>query len=116
MPEIVRERDRLSEIFVEPKPTGDRPADRRDLDGVCQPCAEMVAGSVEDNLRLVFEPAERLGMDDASPITLEFRPVGMMRLGMLTAGGICRALGIRCESVVLDLLEFSACPHRGGRP
>jgi hypothetical protein len=41
-----------------------------DFNRVREPRAQMVAGAVEKNLRLVFEPAEGARMDDAVAVAL----------------------------------------------
>ena len=58
MPEVVRERDGFGQVFIQPERAGDRAADRGDLDGVREPRAQVVAGAVEKDLRLVLEPPE----------------------------------------------------------
>ena len=58
MPEVVGERDGFGEVFIQPQRAGDGAADGRHLDGVGQARAEVVAGAVEKDLRLVLEPPE----------------------------------------------------------
>ncbi len=58
MAEIMREGDGFGEVFVQPERAGDAARDARDFHGVRQARAQVVAGAVEKNLRLVFEPAE----------------------------------------------------------
>ena len=72
--EIVAEPDRLDEIFVQAERAGDAPGDAGRLDRVRDPGAEVVAAGVDEDLRLVPEPAERLRVHDPVPVTLERRP------------------------------------------
>ena len=85
--EVVRQRQRLGQVLVEPEGAGQRPGDLAHLDGVGQPGAEMVALVIDEDLRLVLEPAEGGGMDDPVPVALELaagrrdRPRGTAGLG-----------------------------------
>ncbi len=82
MAEVVRERDGLGQVRVQPQRAGDVARDGGDFDRVREARAEMIAGAVEKNLRLVFEPAEGARMDDAVAVALIMRaPVGR-RFGM----------------------------------
>ena len=58
MPKIVRERDRFREIFVKRQRARDRATDRRHLDRMRQPGAQMIARPIQKNLRLVFQTPE----------------------------------------------------------
>ena len=79
MAQIVRKRDCFRQIFVQPQRTRDGAADRRHLDRMRQAGAQMVAGAVEKNLRLVFQAAERARMNDARTIPLKFGAIGVTR-------------------------------------
>ena len=87
MPEIVRERDGFGQIFIEAQGARNGAADRCNFDGVSQPRAQMVAGAVEENLRLVFQTTKGSRMNDASPIALEFGSISVRRLGKSPAAG-----------------------------
>src|ERR1700754_3558117 len=65
VPQVVRERDRLDEIFVEPQVARDRSRDLRDLERVRQPRAEEIAFVIDEDLRLVLEAPERRRVNDA---------------------------------------------------
>jgi len=45
----------------------------------------MIAGSVQENLRLIFETPKGAGMNDPRPIALEFRPIGVARFRIFAA-------------------------------
>ena len=103
--EVVAERDRLGQLFVQPQHLGDRPRDLRDLERVRQPRAVVVAGRREEHLRLVLQPAERLAVDDAVAIALKRRPDVVLRLGAETAARV-RALGrLRRQDLAFALLR-----------
>ena len=83
--EIVGERQRLGQILVEPQRAADRAGDLRDLQAVGQARAEVVALVIDEDLGLVFEPAERGGMDDAVAVALEAGAGAAFRLGVEAA-------------------------------
>ena len=87
MPQVVRQRDRFGQILVERKRARDRAADRGDFDRMRQPRAQMIAGPIEENLRLVFEPAKGPRMNDPRAIALKLRAIGVARLRIFSAPG-----------------------------
>ena len=94
MAEVVREGQRLGQILVEPEGAGERPGDLADLDGMGQPGAEMVALVIDEDLRLVLEPAEGGGMDDPVPVALELAAGRRDGLGIEPAAALPRVAGI----------------------
>ena len=83
--QVVRQRDRLDQVLVQPQRPRDRTAQLRHLDRVREPRAEQVAFVVQEHLRLVDQPAERGGMDDAVAVALELGAGRRRRLGMAAA-------------------------------
>ncbi len=73
MAEVVRERDGFGEVGVQPQRAGEVAGDGGDFNRVREPRAQMVAGAVEKNLRLVFESAEGARMDHAVAVALVMR-------------------------------------------
>ena len=69
--EIMRESECFGQILVEPERPGQSAGDLRHLDRMGQPGAEVVAVRRDEDLRLVLQPAEGRGMDDAVAVTLE---------------------------------------------
>ena len=70
-----------------------RAMERRDLrhfDRVGDPRAEQVAFVIDEHLRLVGQPPERAGMDDAIAVALEFAAILRRRLGDSDARGTAR--------------------------
>ncbi len=49
-----------------------------------QPRAKMIAGPVQENLRLIFQPAKRPRMDDPRAIALKLRAVIVTRLDIFS--------------------------------
>src|SRR5262245_24254067 len=70
MTEVVRQRQRLSQVLVQSQNAGHRTGDLGDLEGMRQPCAVIVALVLDEHLCLVLEPPEGRGMDDAIPVAL----------------------------------------------
>jgi hypothetical protein len=85
--EVVPEADRLREVLVERQRPRHRARDLRDLERVRQPRAEVVALGRDEDLRLVHEPAERLGVDDPVAVALQRRAQPAVGLGPPARGG-----------------------------
>ena len=71
--EIVDQRHRLGQVLVAAQRPRQRAGDLRHLDRMRQPRAVVVALMRDEDLRLVLEPAEGGGMDDAVAVALERR-------------------------------------------
>jgi hypothetical protein len=69
--EIVRQRQRLGEVLVEPERAGERAGDLGDLQRMGQPRAVMIALVKHEDLRLVRQAPESGRMDDAVAIAAE---------------------------------------------
>src|SRR5262245_14890454 len=91
--EIVSERDRLGEFFIQTEHLRDAARDLRHLERVCQARAVMVAGGREEHLCLVLQTTERLAVDHAIAIALEGGPNRI--LGFLTQAS-ARVGALRC--------------------
>ncbi len=71
--EVVAERDRLGQVLVQLQRARHRARDPDHLERVGQPRAVVVALRRDEDLRLVLEAPERLGVDDAVAVALERR-------------------------------------------
>ena len=78
--EVVGQRQRLRQGFLEREAAADAARDLADFQRVGQPAAVMVALMRDEHLRLVLQPAEGGGMEDAVAVALEGRAVGRLRL------------------------------------
>jgi len=109
--EVVRERYRLGEVFVEPQGPRQPARDLRDLKRVREPRAVVVALVVYEDLRLVLEAAEGLAVDDAVAVALESGSEGAG--GFIPFAGLSPAAPGRvwCEEFILAPLVFLACDH-----
>src|SRR5258707_532383 len=72
-PVCLRMPSRTSHCRLRPRRPRDAARDPRRLERVGEACPEVVAFRVDEDLRLVTEPAERLRVDDAIPVALERR-------------------------------------------
>ena len=114
--EIVAERDRLGELFVQPQHLGDCPGNLRHLERVRQARAVVIAGRREEHLRLVLQPSERLAVDDAVPVTLKRRPDIVFVLEAEAAARFGAPGGLWREDVTLALFElFAQARHASSR-
>ena len=112
--QVVPESDGLGQVFVEAQGARHRPGDLRDLEGVRQPGAVVVTLRREEDLRLVLEPPEGLGVDDPVAVALV---IGAQRTGLLgqdAAPASGRMGGARMQHRALDPLGLlpNASPPR----
>ncbi len=82
MAEIVGERQRLGEIFIEPQPPGERARHLRDLERMGEPGAVMIALVEHEDLGLVLEPAKGGRVNDAVAVAAEGAAALARGLGM----------------------------------
>jgi hypothetical protein len=95
MAHVVAETDRLDEVFVEAKGPCDSSRDPGRLQRVSHTGSVVVARRIDEDLRLAFQPAERLGMQDAVAVALERRPEKAILLVAQTAARLVRPHGQR---------------------
>ena len=79
MPDIVRQRQRFREVFVELQDVGHGARHLRHFNGVRQPVAEVVGKARRENLRLGFQTPESARMNYAVAIALKTISVRMFR-------------------------------------
>jgi hypothetical protein len=82
MANVVNKRQRLGQIFVQPKRGGNGPGDLRDLNSVGKAAAKMVGGTTGKYLRLPCKAPEGTGLHNALAVTLERRTRGAQRRGI----------------------------------
>src|SRR5262249_6730519 len=97
--DVVPEPDRLAEILVQPERTRDRAGDRGRLQRVGETRSVVVRG-IDEDLGLVLETPERLGVNDAIPVSLERRAQAARLVGVLPAARLVRANRERREEGV----------------
>src|SRR5205807_5681653 len=108
VPQIVAERNRFGQLFVQPQHLRDRPRDLRDLERVGQARAVVIAGRGEEHLRFVLQAAEGLAVNDAVAIALKCGPDVVFALGSKSPAGISALGRARHEHLALARLELFA--------
>ncbi len=109
MAEIMGERDGLRQVLVQLQRAGDVPGNRRDLNRMRQARAQVIARAVQENLGLVFEPAEGARVDDTVTIPLVLGAPVRRGFAVFSAAAFRAELGVRGEQTLLNLFEFLAC-------
>jgi hypothetical protein len=71
MADVVNQRKRLRQIFIQTERGGDGPGDLRDLHGVGQAAAKVIGGAAGKYLRLAREAPESTGLHNAFAIPLK---------------------------------------------
>ena len=99
---VVAEPDRLDEILVQPQRAGDDAGDPGRLERVGHARAVVVAGRVDEDLRLALQPPERLRVDDPVAVALERRAHVRLGLGPQPAARLVRAHRERREARLLE--------------
>ena len=79
--QVVRQRQRLGQVLVEPQHAGDGAGDLRHLQAVGQPRAVVVALVEHEHLRLVGQAPEGGGVHDAVAVALEGVRIGQAGSG-----------------------------------
>jgi hypothetical protein len=92
--EVVRQRHRFHQVLVQVQHSRDGAADLRHFQAVGEPRAEQVALVVDEHLGLVFQPAERGGMDDAVAVALELGARRGGRFGVPAPAGLTGMRGV----------------------
>ena len=92
---VVAEPDRLGQILVQPQRAGDDAGDGGRLERVRHPCADVVAGRVDEDLGLPFQAPKRLRVRDAVAVALERSAQPALLFGRLAATRLVRRNGQR---------------------
>ena len=100
MADVVDQRERFSEVFVERERAGDVTGDLHDFDRMCQARAEVIRGARGEDLRLAGEASKGASLHDALAVALERSSVRVRRRGK-GAGEQRRRVVIRYGSRVL---------------
>src|SRR5690348_7124670 len=87
MADIVGQRQRLREVFVQADRRSHGARDLRNLNRMREAIAEMIGEAGREDLGLVLEPAEGASMHHAVAIALKFVAVGMREFGVSASAG-----------------------------
>ena len=88
MPQVMHERYRLGQVFVEAKVPGYRAAYLGDLDSMCESRAKVIGFVRDKHLSLVFQSAEGGGVDDAVAVALKVGAKGVFFLRVHPAAAL----------------------------
>ena len=77
MAQVVRQRQRFDQVFIQPQRAGNRAGNRRHLERVRQPRAMVVAHLAGEDLRLLAQPAKGGAVQNAVAIALIRAAIGM---------------------------------------
>ena len=97
VPEVVRQRNGFHQVFMQAQRPGDGARQLRHLQRMRHPRAKQVAFVVDEHLRLVDQPPERGGMNDAVTVSLEFVARGRGRRGVKAPARRGRVAGVGRE-------------------
>ncbi len=106
--QIVRERHRLRQVFVEGQRARRGAGDLRHLQGMGQAGAEMIAFVVDEHLGLVLQPAERGAVDDPIAIALKRASKSALGLEVAAAAAVRRIARVRRQRPAGVALETEA--------
>src|SRR6185503_12620700 len=95
MAQIMSQGNCLGQVFIQGESARNCPADRSYFDRMSQPGPQMIAGAIQENLRLIFQSPKRARVDDARPVPLKFGPERVARLGVLPPSGFAGFLSER---------------------
>ena len=102
------ETNAFDQVFVPAQGARQSPADLGNLQRVREAGAEVVAFVVDEDLRLVFQPAEGGGVDDAVAVALKGGAVVRFVIQIGASLGILAAGAVGGETLVLDLFQLLA--------
>src|SRR5579872_4274612 len=111
MAEVVAERDRFGQLFVEPEDFRDAPRDLRHLERVREARTVVIAFRREEDLSLVLEPAERLAVNHAVAVPLKRRTDVIFPLRVETPTCAITFRRLRGQDLVFTLFELFANSH-----
>ena len=115
VPDVVAHRHRLDEVLVQAEGASHRASELRDLQGVRQPGAVVIADRGEEHLRLVLQTPERLAVHDAVAVEGE-RGASRRRILRSVALGLRRPRRVLREARLLELFGVFSNPKRRHRP
>src|SRR5207247_1021082 len=108
MAEVMGQRDCLCEVLIQPEGARDIAGNAGHFQRMSQPRAEVVARAVQENLRLVLQPAKRARVDHAVPVPVEMRAAFRRVFWVFAPACLGAELGVRRQKLALALLQFLA--------
>ena len=111
--DVVRESDGLGQVFVGPHRPRDRAAGGGHLHRVSEAGAVVIGRAIDENLGFVFQPTERLAVQDAVAVARVFCAVIVEMLGIAAAERRSAVRGIGRKALLLDFLLVAARMNHG---
>ena len=111
VPQVVTHHDGLGQRFVEAQRPRDGARDLRNLQGVGQPRAVVVALGREKDLRLAGQAAKGLRVQDAIAVVLEDRADLVRRFGALATQALAALLRVRRKDLLLVCFKLLTNCH-----
>src|SRR5918995_289734 len=108
MTKVVCQTDGLDQILVGAEGACQGPPDLCHLKGMGEARAEVIAFVIDEDLSLVFEPAEGRGMDNAVAVALKGCPVFRFAVQIAAPLGVLAAHAVGRQTLVLDFLKLLA--------
>ena len=111
--QIVRQTNRLDQVFVAAQSAGQRPPDLGNFQRVGEAGAEVVAFEVDEDLGLVFQSAKCCGVQDA--VTVALKGCAVIRFAIQIGAAFCilAAHSIRCKAFIFDLFQLLSSKKHG---
>jgi len=106
MPQIVPERDRLRQIFVQGKTPRERTGDLAHVERMRQSGHVVIAVGRKEYLRLILQTQERLGIYDPVPVPLKLGAHRAGRFASLPARALLRLFRIGRKKSSLFFVRF----------
>src|SRR5262249_38512606 len=100
MTQIVGQGDRLGQVLIQPELASDCPADLSYFQSVREASAVMIVSLRREDLGLVHQPAKGRRMNDAIPVALIERAIGMRRLRVPASSTQARSHRVRREPLL----------------
>ena len=111
MPQIVTERDRLDQFFVQPQGSGHCPRQLRYFQCMDQARPVMISLRRQKDLRLVLQPAKRLAVQDAVPVPhIDSADIILFFLPVAASGTPAQG-SVRAQVPLFRLLQYLSDRH-----
>ncbi len=111
MTDIVSQGDGFGQVFVQPKDSGNGAPDARHLHAMGQPGAIVISLMIEEDLRLVFQAAERAAVHNSVPVPLINGSEVVLPFGIAASPRLAAFLGVGCQVFPLKFLVFFPRSH-----
>ena len=112
MAQIVPQGDGLGEVLIQAQRAGDGAGNLTDFQRMGQPGTIVVPFRRKENLGLLFQPPERLAVQNPVPVPLKARADRIFRLRHTTSAARFAQRGIPAQRTALNLLCFFPNRHR----